>query len=67
MKTKHERFLPKIVNYRDYKNFDTKTFRDRLELTLKKTASFEALQKIFMGLLNKFAPLKCKYLKANHS
>ena len=67
MKTKHERFPPKIVNYRDYKNFDTKTFRDRLELTLKKTASFEALQKIFMGLLNKFAPLKCKYLKANHS
>ena len=67
MKTKHERFPPKIVNYRDYKNFDTKTFRDRLELTLKKTTSFQALQKIFMGLLNKFAPLKCKYLKANHS
>ena len=29
MKTKHERFPPKIVNYRDYKNFDTKTFKDR--------------------------------------
>ena len=27
MKTKHERFPPKIVNYRDYKNFDTKTFK----------------------------------------
>ena len=26
MKTKHERFAPKVVNYRDYKNFDTKTF-----------------------------------------
>ena len=60
-------FLPKIVNYRDYKNFDTKTFKDRLELTLKNTTSFEELQKIFMDLLNKFAPLKCKYLRANHS
>ena len=67
MKTKHERFPPKIVNYRDHKNFDTKTFRDRLELTLKKATCFEALQKIFMDLLNKFAPLRCKYLKANHS
>ena len=45
MKTKHERFPPKIVNYRAYKNFDTKTFKDRLELTLKNTASFEELQK----------------------
>ena len=43
MKTKHERFLPKTVNYRDYKSFDTKTFKDRLELTLKNTTFFEQL------------------------
>ena len=67
MKTKHERFPPKIVNYRDYKNFDTKSFKDRLELTLKNTTSFEELQKIFMELLNKFTPVKCKYLRANLS
>ena len=67
MKTKHERFPPKTVNHRDYTNFDTKAFKDRLELTLKNTTSFEELQKIFMDLLNKFAPLKCKYLRANHS
>ena len=41
--------------------------RDRLELTLKKTTFFEELQETFMDLLNKFAPLKCKYLRANHS
>ena len=39
MKTKHERFPPKIVNYRDHKNFDAKTFKDKLELTLKNTTS----------------------------
>ena len=66
MKTKHERFPPKIVNHRDYKNFDAKAFKDRLELTLKNATSFEEPQEIFMDLLNKFAPLKCKYLRANH-
>ena len=40
IKAKHERFPPKIVNYGDDKNFDTKTFKDRLELTLKSTTSF---------------------------
>ena len=67
MKTKHEHFPPKIVNYRDYKNFETKTLKDRLELTLENTTSFEELEKIFMDLLNKLASLKCKFLRANHS
>ena len=67
MKTKHEHFPPKIVNYRDYKNFETKTLKDRLELALENTTSFEELEKIFMDLLNKFASLKCKFLRANHS
>ena len=67
MKTKHESFSPKILNYRDYKKFDTKVFKDRLELALKSTTSFEELQETFMDILNKFAPLKCKYLRANLS
>ena len=45
MKTKNECFPLKIVNYRDYKNFNMKAFKDRLELTLKNTTSFEELQK----------------------
>ena len=66
-KTKLKHFLPKIVNYRDYKNFDTRVFKDRLELTLKSTTSFGELEETFMVLLNKFAPFKCKYLRANDS
>ena len=42
-------------------------FKSRLELTLKNTTSFEELQEIFMNLLNKLTPLKCKYRRANHS
>ena len=45
----------------------TITFKHILDLALKNTTSFEELQKVFMDLLNKFAPLKCKYLRANHS
>ena len=35
IKTKHECFVPKIINFRDYKKFDTKVSKDRLELTQK--------------------------------
>ena len=30
MKTKRQRLPPKIINYRDYKNFDSEVFKDRL-------------------------------------
>ena len=50
VKTKHEFFPLKIVKHRDYKNFDTKVFKNRLELILKNTTSFEVLQEIFMYL-----------------
>ena len=36
-------------------------------MTLKNTISFEELQETFIDLLNKFAPLKCKFLKVNPS
>ena len=67
IKTKHERFPPTIVNYRDYKTFDAKVYKNRLELTLKKITSFEEPQETFMDLLSKVVLLKCKYLRANHS
>ena len=67
MKIKHERFPQKIVNYRDYKKFDTKGFKDRFELTLKNSTSFEELEETVIDLLSNFVPFKCKYLRANHS
>ena len=67
MKTKHEGFSPEIVKYRPYKNFDNKLFKNRRHLTLKRNTSFDELRKIYMDLLNTFALLNCKYLRANHS
>ena len=33
MKAKYEQYQPKIVKYRDYKNCDTKLFKNRLKNT----------------------------------
>ena len=53
IKTKHECFPPKVVKYRDYKNFDVEVFKNRLQLTLQNSTSFEQ----FKDLSNKIAPL----------
>ena len=50
MNTKHEQFPPKIVKHRDFNNFDTKVFKNRLELALKNTTSFKEFQETFMDL-----------------
>ena len=50
MNTKHEQFPPKIVKHRDFNNFDTEVFKNRLELALKNTTSFKEFQETFMDL-----------------
>ena len=71
LKVKHEKVSPKIIHYRDYKNFDTSKFSEKLQLKLSNLdiscLDFESLKICFMELLNKIALLKTKFLKANHS
>ena len=70
LKIKPEKVLPKIIQYRDYKNFDsTRFFEKQVRLTNldMNSLDFESLKKYFMELLHKFAPLKAKFLRANHS
>ena len=66
---KHERMPPKVIQYRNYKKFDYAIFNNNLR---KQTLNFSELyfattRKIFMEILDKFAPLKKKYIRANHS
>ena len=49
------------MHYRDYKNFDSSKFFEKLQLKLR------SLKICFMELLNKITPLKTKFLRANHS
>ena len=66
MKTTYEKLKPRIVNYRDYKNFCNDTFR---QILLEKLAAenintncngFEKFLQICINTLNIFAPCKKK-------
>ena len=71
LKVKHEKAPPKIMHYRDYQNFDSSKLSEKLQLKLSNldmsSLDFGILKICFMELLNKIAPLKTKFLRANHS
>ena len=68
---KHERMPPKIIQYRNYRKFDYAIFNNNLRKQTKNLnfseLDFATIRKIFMEILDKFAPLKKKYIRANHS
>ena len=57
---------PKVIQYRDCKKFDYTIFNNNLHKQTEKLnfSDFATLRKIF---IYKFAPLKKKYIRANHS
>ena len=67
LKTNYEKLKPRIVNYRDYKNFCNNTFRQILsdKLSTKNIntncSGFEKFLQICIDTLNIFAPRKKKY------
>ena len=69
LKTFFQKQDPICINYRDYNKFNRELFH--LELSQKLNAidtnysSYELFEAIFMKLLNKYAPMKEKYLIAN--
>ena len=63
---------PKVVTYRDWKNFSENYYKQKItyELSLLGYASdipFDTFMNICKATLDKVAPLKQKYLKSNHS
>ena len=60
---------PKIIFYRNYKNFDKKSFKEYLKLSLEAYDPSEFAVKDFQNVclisLNSFAPLKKKYVRAS--
>ena len=61
LKVKLDTLPPRIKRYRDYKNFGSKAFNNKLQVSLKNfdmnNSSFIELKTIFMERLNKVAPL----------
>ena len=60
---------PKIVSYRDYRNFQNDEFRAELDNEILEhdinNIEYQHLLNIFIEILNKHAPRKTKYLRAN--
>ena len=60
---------PRVVTYRDYSGFDNFSFREEvaeeLSSNLLKMLAFTLFKSTVECVLNKMAPLKKKYLRAN--
>ena len=59
-KASFQKSKPKKILYRNYKTFDISTFKNVLKVKLQSIKSYE-----FLEVLNKHAPLKRKFLRAN--
>ena len=59
---------PKIINYRDYRNFNLENFqRDLLSVFSSGCNDYETFEGMFLSTLNLHAPLKKKTIRGNHA
>ena len=69
LKTTYQKTGPTIVNYRDYKNFTEQTFKQDLRAELQNIQAedldYNCFQNCFEKVLDKHAPMKKKYARAN--
>ena len=68
MKVSFPKSPPNIITYRDMKHFDRDAFRTDLRLKLGEIEinSYGIFEKTFFEILDKHAPMKKKYVRANH-
>ena len=64
-----QRAQPKVVSYRDYKNFDNELFKSSLQNVLNEidTPDYIKFEEVFIETLNKHAPVKQKTIRGNHA
>ena len=69
LKTTYQKAGPTVINYREYKKFSEQTFKRELkeELASIKTTDldYSSFQNCFEKVLDKHAPMKKKYARAN--
>ena len=71
LKTEYVKADPIQINYRNYKNFSPTLFKTDLRSSLMENElsnrNFDTFQNTLYDILNKHAPLKKKYVRANNS
>ena len=66
-KMSFQKLQPKIINYRDYKNFDNEKFRSDICKMNLNTTDLEGFMKTVFHIFNKHAPIKRIYIRANEA
>ena len=60
---------PREITYRNYRNFDQEKFKEQLKRILyeKNINEYRDFENIFLEILEKHAPIKKKFIRANHA
>ena len=67
LKFSYEKPKPKLVNYRDFKNFNLSLFQNDLFSVFKSGCNdYSTFETMYISTLNLHAPLKQKTIRANH-
>ena len=71
MKMKYKKLEPKIISYRNYKDFDNEKFRHDVKYLITQyygnaILSYDNIENIITDTLDRLAPKKLKYLRGNH-
>ena len=69
LKTKYQKIGPSVINYRSYKNFKESDLKRDLCEAMSNTnpTDYDSFQDVFNEVLDKHAPTKKKYVRANHA
>ena len=68
LKASFEKARPKEVYYRDFKHFNNIDFKNELNSKLgNQIKDYNIFENIFLEVLDEHAPVKKKYLRANHA
>ena len=71
LKTSFDKQKPNVVNYRDYRNFRDEVFRQDLQKEIAdldvQRLTYTSFQSAFGHVLDKHAPMKKRYIRANDS
>ena len=57
---------PKEIIYRNFKNFDLNNFKNDIRTNMQLVDNYDGFEKEFLKVLNNHAPLKKKFIRANH-
>ena len=66
-RTSFQKQDPKIIKYRDYKNFDNNKFRSEILKRNFNNTDLRTFKETVFNIFNKYSPIKRKYVRANEA